>query len=85
VSRTIQLVRMNEVCLRTCNRKRSGDLKLMYGWACLFDCIERFSRNELRRGSGCVRFVSRFVLIVDDEDSRNASIVGAARRSPREL
>jgi hypothetical protein len=48
VSRAIQLVRMNEVCLRACDRKRSGDLEFMYGWACLFDCIERFSRNELR-------------------------------------
>ena len=48
VSRAIQLLRMNEVCLCACDRKRSGDLKFMYGWACLFDCIERFSRNELR-------------------------------------
>ena len=48
-----------------------------YG-ACLFQRIERFDWTELRRGSGRVRFVFRRVLIVDDEDSRNASIVGAA-------
>jgi hypothetical protein len=85
VSGAIRLITTNEVCLCTCDRSRSGDLKLMYRWACLFDCTERFSRNELRRGRGCFRFVSRCVLIVDDEDSRNASIVGAVRRAPREL
>ncbi len=49
----------------------------MYYRACLFDRIGRFDWTELRRGSGRVLFVFRCVLIVDDEDSRNASIVGA--------
>jgi hypothetical protein len=50
--------------------------------ACLFDRIERFDWTELRRGSRWVGFVFRCVLIVDDEDSRNASIVGAAADRP---
>jgi hypothetical protein len=49
---------------------------------CLFDRIERFDLPELRGGSGGIRFVACFILIVDDEDSRNASIVGAAARGP---
>jgi hypothetical protein len=49
---------------------------------CFFDRIERFDLTELRCGSGRIRFVARFVLIVDDEDSRNASIVGTAAVCP---
>jgi hypothetical protein len=50
--------------------------------ACLFDRVERFDWSELRRGSGHVGFVFCIVLIVDDEDSRNASIVGTAADRP---
>jgi len=49
---------------------------------CFFDRIERFDLTELRCGSGRIRFVARFVLIIDDEDSRNASIVGTAAVCP---
>jgi hypothetical protein len=82
VSRTIQFTRANEVCFRAFDRKRSGDLKLMNDRPCFFDRIERFGLTELRCGSGRIRFVSRFVLIIDDEDSRKASIVGAAAECP---
>ena len=40
-------------------------------------CIHCVSRTRLRRGTDSIRFVSGSVLVVDDEDPRNASIVGA--------
>ena len=82
VSGTVQLTRPNEICVRAFDRKWSGDLKLMYDRPCLFVRIERFGLTELRCGSARMRLVSRFVLIVDDEDSRNASIVGAPAECP---
>ena len=72
----------NEICFRAFRGKRSGDLKLMDDWPCFLDRIERFDLTELWCGSRRIRFVSRFFLIVDDEDSRNASIVGAAADCP---
>jgi hypothetical protein len=80
VSRAVQFIRAYAF-----SWERSGDLKLVNDRAGLFDRIELFDLTGLRGSSGGIRFVSCFILIVDDEDSRNASIVGAARRSPREL
>lgn len=78
VSSTIQFTSASEVRFRAWDRKRSGDLKLVNDRPCFFHRIERFDPTELRRGSRGLRFVSCFILIVDDEDSRNASIVGPA-------
>ena len=82
MSGTIQFTRTDEICLRALDRKRGGDLKLMNDRPVFFDCIMRFDLTELRCGRGRIGFVSRFVLIIDDEDSRNASIVGTAARRP---
>jgi hypothetical protein len=82
VSGTVQFTRANEICVRAFDRKWSGDLKLMNDRPCFFVRIERFGLTELRCGSARMRLVSRFVLIVDDEDSRNASIVGAPAECP---
>ena len=82
MSGAIQFSAANEICFRAFHRKRGGNLKLMNHRMCLFDRIARFSRAELRGGCGGTRFVPRFVLIVDDEDSRNASVVGEAAERP---
>ena len=80
MSGTVQFISANEVGFRAFDRKGSGDLKLMNDRASLFHCFERFNRAGLRGGSRGIRFVGRFILIVDDEDSRNASTVGKAER-----
>ena len=82
VTGAIQLIWTNEVSLCAWERKRSRNLKFMYDRACLFVYIERFDWTELSRDSGHVRFIFFIFLIVDDEDSRNASIVGAAADRP---
>jgi hypothetical protein len=73
---------VNELCFSALYRKRSRDLKLVNDGTGFFDRIERFDRSEVRRHSGGVRLVCGFILIVDDEDSRNASIVGVAADRP---
>jgi hypothetical protein len=78
VSGTVQFTGANEICLRAFYGKRSGDLKLVNDGPGFFDRIERFNLTKLRQGSGGSRLISCFILIVDDEDSRNASIVDAA-------
>jgi hypothetical protein len=85
MSRTIQLARGREGCFGAFDREWGRDLKLVDDGSCFFGRIERFDRSELRRGSGGIRCEFRFILIVDDEDSRNASIVGAASGRPRQL
>jgi hypothetical protein len=82
VSGTIQFVGADDVCFGGFEWKRSGYLKLMDDRACLWGRIERFNRTRLRRGSRGIRFVSCLILIVDDEDSRKASIVSAAAEGP---
>jgi hypothetical protein len=82
VSCTVQFTKTNEIRFRAFNGERSGDLKLVNDRPCFFNCVVRFGLTELRCGSGRIRLVSRFVLIVDDEDSRNASIVRAAAECP---
>ncbi len=77
VSGTIQFVEADDVCFGGLDWKRGGYLKLMDDRACLCGRFERFNRTRLRRGSRGIRFVSCLILIVDDEDSRNASIVNA--------
>jgi len=81
VSGTILFIPEHEI-FRAFDRKRSGDLKLVNDRPGFFDRIKRFDLTELRCGCGRMWFVSRFVLIVDDEDSRNASIVGTAAVCP---
>jgi hypothetical protein len=83
MSCAVHFIGWTQIRVGAFGRKRSGDLKLVNDRACLFDGIERFDRGELRRGSSSVRFVSRFVLIVDDEDSRNASIMGVSAGTPQ--
>jgi hypothetical protein len=77
VSGAIQLMRAEEVCFSACDRKRSGNLELVYDRPNLCDSIERLIGADIPRGGGRHRFEFRFILIVDDEDSRNASLVGA--------
>jgi hypothetical protein len=80
MSGAIQFMRAKEVGFGGFYWKRRGYLELMNDRPCLRDGIERFNRTRLRRAG--FRFVSRLILIVDDEDSRNASIVGAAAEGP---
>ncbi len=82
VSGTVQFTGTSEICFPAFDGERSGDLKLMNDRPCFFDRIERCDPIKSRRGSRGIDLVSCFILIVDDENSRNASIVGAAAEGP---
>ena len=74
--------RAKELCFTAFYRKRSRDLKFVNNGTCFFDRIERFNRTQVWRHICGVRLGCGFILIVDDEDSRNASIVGVEAERP---